>query len=85
MEKMGQKQLNILLDAPLAVLPKKLGTLGFLLDQSGQKLSYKYDSKHVKLDVGKLLAAVGAAKISYSDISTQQSSLEDIFMGLVKQ
>lgn len=85
MEKMGQKQLNILLDAPLTALPKKLGTLGFLLDQSGEKLSYKYDSKHVKLDVGKLLAAVAAAKISYSDISTQQSSLEDIFMGLVKQ
>ncbi|MDP8998039.1 MAG: ABC transporter ATP-binding protein [Pseudomonadota bacterium] len=85
MEKMGQKQLNILLDRPLAALPKKLVQLGFVLEQSGQRLCYNYDSKHDKPDVAKLLAAVATAKISYSDISTQQSSLEDIFMGLVKQ
>ena len=85
MEKMGQKQLNILLDTPLAVLPKKLSQLGFVLEQGGQRLCYKYDSKHDKPDVAKLLAAVATLKISYSDISTQQSSLEDIFMGLVKQ
>ncbi len=85
MEKMGQKQLNILLDTPLAVLPKKLAQLGFVLEQSGQRLCYNYDSKHDKPDVAKLLAAVASSKISYSDISTQQSSLEDIFMGLVKQ
>ena len=85
MDKMGQKQLNILLEVPLAELPKKLSALGFSLGQGGQKLSYNYDSKHDKPDVAKLLAAVATAKISYSDISTQQSSLEDIFMGLVKQ
>ena len=85
MEKMGQKQLNILLDAPLNVIPKKLSSLGFSLNQSGQRLSYDYDSKHDKPDVAKLLAAVASAKISYSDISTQQSSLEDIFLGLMKQ
>ncbi len=85
MAKMGQKQLNILLEAPLVALPKKLGALGFSLDKGGSQLSYKYDSKHEKLDVAKLLAAVAGAKISYSDISTQQSSLEDIFLGLVKQ
>ncbi|HEY5364818.1 MAG TPA: ABC transporter ATP-binding protein [Aestuariivirga sp.] len=85
MEKMGQKQLNILLDTPLAALPKKLTQLGFVLEQSGQRLCYNYDSKHDKPDVAKLLAAVAGAKISYSDISTQQSSLEDIFLGLVKQ
>ena len=85
MEKMGQKQLNILLDAPLNVIPKKLSSLGFALNQGGQRLSYNYDSKHDKPDVAKLLAAVASAKISYSDISTQQSSLEDIFLGLVKQ
>jgi ABC-2 type transport system ATP-binding protein len=85
MEKMGQKQLNILLETPLAELPKKLSQLGFVLEQSGQRLCYNYDSKHDKPDVAKLLAAVASAKISYSDISTQQSSLEDIFLGLVKQ
>ena len=85
MDKMGQKQLNILLEKPLDVLPKKLGSLGFVLGKDGAQLSYKYDSKHERLDVAKLLAGVANAKISYSDISTQQSSLEDIFLGLVKQ
>ncbi len=85
MEKMGQKQLNIILEKPLEALPKKLGALGFALNEGGAQLSYKYDSKREKLDVAKLLAGVARAKISYSDISTQQSSLEDIFLGLVKQ
>ncbi len=85
MEKMGQKQLNILLEKSLEVLPGHLATLGFALDKGGSQLCYKYDSKHERLDVAKLLAGVAKAKISYSDISTQQSSLEDIFLGLVKQ
>ena len=51
MDKMGQKQLNILLDEPIDALPKKLGGLGFTLGQGGQRLSYKYDSKHEKLEM----------------------------------
>ena len=70
---------------PLAALPKKLAALRFALEAGGTRLTYAYDSKHEKPDVAKLLAAVSAAKLSYSDLSTQQSSLEDIFLGLVKQ
>jgi ABC-2 type transport system ATP-binding protein len=85
MDKMGQKRLSIILDKPLDVLPKKLAALGLILNENGTQLTYSYDSKHVKPDIGGLLRGLDAAKISYRDLATAQSSLEDIFMGLVKQ
>ncbi|MBG1230979.1 ABC transporter ATP-binding protein [Aestuariivirga litoralis] len=85
MEKMGQKHLNVMLEKPLAKLPKKVADLGFNLASNGKSLTYLYDSKHERPDVAKLLAALATAKIGYTDLSTQQSSLEEIFLGLVKQ
>jgi len=85
MERMGQKRLLIALDQSLETLPKKVAALGFTLENNGAQLAYSYDSKHERLDVAKLLSGLAAAKINYSDLSTQQSSLEEIFLGLVKQ
>jgi ABC-2 type transport system ATP-binding protein len=85
MEKMGEKRLSIILEKPLEVLPKKLGSLGLALSADKTKLTYAYDSKHVKPDIAGLLRSLEAAKIGYRDLATAQSSLEDIFMGLVKQ
>jgi ABC-2 type transport system ATP-binding protein len=84
MDKMGQKRLLVALDAPVEKLPKKVADLGFTLEKNGAQLAYAYDSKHERLDVGKLLSGLAAAKMGYTDISTQQSSLEEIFLGLVK-
>jgi ABC-2 type transport system ATP-binding protein len=85
MEKMGQKRLNIILEKPLDALPKKLAALGLTLSNNGSQLTYAYDSKHVKPDIAGLLRGLDTAKIGYRDLATAQSSLEDIFMGLVKQ
>ncbi len=85
MDKMGQKRLLIALEKPLEKMPKKVSDLGFTLGQGGSQLAYAYDSKHERPDVAKLLSGLAAAKINYSDLSTQQSSLEEIFLGLVKQ
>jgi ABC-2 type transport system ATP-binding protein len=85
MDKMGQKRLLIALEKPLEKLPKKISDLGFTVQQEGAQLAYAYDSKHERPDVAKLLSGLAAAKISYTDLSTQQSSLEEIFLGLVKQ
>ena len=84
MEKMGQKRLTVMLDEPLHSLPKKIETLGFSRAADGKSLTYAFDSKHERPDVAKLLAALTAAKISFSDLSTAQSSLEEIFLNLVK-
>ena len=85
MEKMGSKKLNVMLEQPLTQLPTKIAKLGFTLAAGDKQLVYAYDSKHEKPDIAALLASLKTAKIGYSDISTQQSSLEDIFLGLVKQ
>jgi len=85
MEKMGQKRLTVILDQPLTSLPKKIEALGFVLSADGKSLTYTFDSKHEKPDVAKLLATLTTAKISFSDLSTAQSSLEEIFLNLVKR
>jgi ABC-2 type transport system ATP-binding protein len=85
MKKMGQKKLTLTLEKPLASLPKKLDKFKLQLATNGQEISYVYDVTKAKPDIAGLLAAIQSAKINYSDIHTVQNSLEDIFMGLVKQ
>ncbi len=85
MKKMGQKKLTLTLEKPLTTLPKKLAKFNLQLLKGGSEVSYSYDVSKGKPDIAGLLADVQAAKIGYSDVHTEQSSLEDIFMGLVKQ
>ncbi len=84
MEKMGQKRLSIMLDKPITAVPKKLQSLGLEVAQAGKQLLYRYDAKHEKPDIGGLLRGLDAAKIGYHDVATAQSSLEEIFLGLLK-
>ncbi len=85
MKKMGQKKLTLTLEKPLASLPKALAKFDLQLLKAGGEISYAYDVSKGKPDIAGLLAAVQKAKINYSDVHTAQNSLEDIFMGLVKQ
>jgi ABC-2 type transport system ATP-binding protein len=85
MAKMGQKSLSIHLDKPLAKLPAKLKSFDVALASDGSSLNYSYDAHAERPDISGLLKALDAAKISYTDVNTSQKSLEDIFMGLVKQ
>ena len=85
MKKMGQKRLSLVLDKPLASVPKKLAKYKLVLGKEGSVLSYGFDARDGKPDISGLLKDIEAAKISYSDLHTEQNSLEDIFMGLVKQ
>ncbi len=85
MKKMGQKKLSLVLDKPLSIVPKKLAKYNLALSKNGEELSYAFDARDGKPDISGLLKDVEAAKISYSDLHTEQNSLEDIFMGLVKQ
>ncbi len=85
MKKMGQKRLTLTLEKPLTAIPKKLAKFNLQLSNNGSEISYVYDVSKGKPDIAGLLADVQSAKISYSDVHTAQNSLEDIFMGLVKQ
>ncbi|MBL8790667.1 MAG: ABC transporter ATP-binding protein [Rhizobiales bacterium] len=85
MRKMGQKQLTLELTTPLAKLPKALAALGLTLAKEGRELVYAYDMQKPQHTIAEVLQAVTDAKVKFGDLHTEQSSLEDIFMGLVKQ
>jgi ABC-2 type transport system ATP-binding protein len=83
MRKMGQKRLALDLAVPLKTVPKALAKYGLELKDEGRALHYAFDSKKGTAAIAGLLNDLAKAKISYNDLHTEQSSLEDIFMGLV--
>jgi ABC-2 type transport system ATP-binding protein len=85
MRKMGQKRLALDLAVPLKTVPKALAKYGLELKDEGKALHYAFDSKKGTAAIAGLLNDLAKAKISYNDLHTEQSSLEDIFMGLVTQ
>ncbi|HMK81145.1 MAG TPA: ABC transporter ATP-binding protein [Xanthobacteraceae bacterium] len=84
MRKLGQKQLRLHLAQPLAAIPEALVPFGVTLANGGRDLVYSYDTQAERTGITRLLAALGAAEIRFRDLETTQSSLEDIFIGLVR-
>lgn len=83
MAQMGQKQLKIEVAAPVTDIPAALS--GYGLQADGTTLTYTYDTKGERTGITTLLNDLQKAGIQMVDIQTQQSSLEDIFVGLVKE
>ena len=84
MRKLGKKQLTLQLHGPLAALPASLGGHRLELANEGRELTYTYDTQADETGIAMLLSDLAAAGISVSDLSTRQSSLEDIFVDLVR-
>ena len=85
MAKLGQKQLTLQLSQPLESVPDPLSSYQLELTGGGQCLTYRYDSHGEQGRIPRLLADLAAENIAFADLHTEQSSLEDIFMGLVKR
>lgn len=83
MRKLGTKTLTVHLDKPLASIPASLSGWDLSLEHDGRDLGYRFDAKADDSGVPGLISALSEAGISYHDLSTSQSSLEDIFVGLV--
>ena len=83
MKKLGTKQLSIELTQPLSQIPHELAN--FELKQEEEKLIYYYDPRSLDTGVSKLLETLSRLNLSYADINTKQSSLEEIFVELVKK
>ena len=84
MKKLGQKFLTLELAEPLAAVPETLaGRL--TLSDDGARATYAYDSRAERTGIRRLMADLETAGIAFSDLSTSQSSLEDIFVSLVKE
>ena len=85
MAQMGQKQLVVELATPLSAIPQTLETYGLELPPGGRNLIYTYDTKGPRTGITTLLGDLRDAGLHMTDMATRQSSLEDIFVGLVKE
>ncbi len=85
MQKFGQKILRIDLHKRLNKLPKELSKENIKLSSDGLSLTYIYDTKKKKTGITKLLSDLSKSGINLRDIQTNQSSLEEIFVNLVKE
>ncbi len=85
MRKLGKKQLNLQLQSQLDALPPSLAAYDLQLVNDGHELIYTYDTQAERTGITALLNDMRAAEIVFKDLSTAQSSLEDIFVDLVRQ
>ena len=84
MRKLGKKQLTLQLSVPLAHLPASLGDYPLELSANGEELVYTYDTRQETGGIAGLLKNLEALGIEFKDLRTDQSSLEEIFVNLVK-
>jgi ABC-2 type transport system ATP-binding protein len=84
MHKLGKKQLNIELKQPVAAVPGVLSDWELELSADGSQLTYTYDPHNPRTGIAGLLDAISEAGLSLQDVNTSQSSLEDIFVNLVR-
>lgn len=84
MRKMGKKQLTLQLQAPIASLPPELADPSLELADGGEKLVYTFDTKSEHTGIGQLLRRLNEHGIDFKDLQTTQSSLQEIFVNLVK-
>jgi ABC-2 type transport system ATP-binding protein len=85
MRKLGKKQMTLHLHAPLTALPASLAQFPLELHADGHELVYTYDTRSERTGITTLLAALADAGIRFKDLSTTQSSLEEIFVSLVRR
>ncbi|WP_172331913.1 ABC transporter ATP-binding protein [Mangrovicoccus sp. HB161399] len=85
MARMGRKNLSVHLREPVAAVPASLGDYGLELCNGGRTLIYSYDTKSDGTGITRLLSDLQEAGLSMRDLETRQSSLEDIFVDLVKE
>ena len=82
---LGKKQLVVELQGPISEVPAKLKSYELELGDDGMSLIYTYDTKGERTGITTLLTDLQKAGLKMADMKTQQSSLEDIFVGLVKE
>ncbi|MEO0765842.1 MAG: ABC transporter ATP-binding protein [Pseudomonadota bacterium] len=83
MARMGKKQLEVQLTAPIDAIPDALSDYDLTLGHDGRALIYSYDTKNERTGITRLLKDVADAGLKLRDVVTRQSSLEDIFVSLV--
>lgn len=83
MKKLGKKQLTLTLQRPMRSIPEALKTYPLELSTNGSNLIYTFDAKADQSGIAILLKQLEELNIEFKDLQTRESSLEDIFVGLV--
>jgi ABC-2 type transport system ATP-binding protein len=84
MQKLGKKQLTLSLQSPLAAVPEGLREWPLELSADGQCLTYTFDTQGNDTGIAMLLRKLGELGIDFKDLHSSESSLEDIFVSLVR-
>lgn len=84
MQRMGSKNLTIDLQKPVSKIPSSLSNYKLAISDDGMQLNYVYDVRAQKTGIVDLLSELKKASIKIRDLQTSQSSLEEIFVNLVK-
>ena len=85
MDKLGKKELTLQLAEPLSEIPPELAEWGLELCGDGHELRYVFDATADRTGIPSLLRRMSDIGIAFKDLHTRQSSLEDIFVGLVSE
>jgi len=85
MRKLGKKQLKLHLVSRMEVVPEELATHNLSLSPDGDELIYSYDTQGERTGITGLLEDLNRAGLRFNDLNTTQSSLEDIFVDLVRR
>ena len=84
MKNLGKKRLSVELVTPIDAVPEALAAHGLEIADGGRRLVYVYDTAAERTGITTLLSDIGKAGLRFRDIETSQSTLEDIFVGLVR-
>jgi ABC-2 type transport system ATP-binding protein len=84
MQKLGRKQLTLQLKRPLARIPGELAGNALVLSADGKELVYTFDTQSEETGIDTLLRRLAEHGIGFKDLQSSESSLEDIFVSLVR-
>lgn len=85
MKKLGKKQLTLHLQNQISVLPSELEVYDLEIAEDGYQLVYTFDAQKEHKGIVTLLRQMNECKIEFKDLNTKESSLEEIFVSLVKE
>ena len=84
MRKLGKKQLTLHLQEPLSAVPAGLDDYQLDLAADGADLVYSFDAQAENTGIAELLRELSKRGVDFKDLQTEQSSLEEIFVSLVR-
>ncbi|SMF89215.1 ABC-2 type transport system ATP-binding protein [Azospirillum oryzae] len=85
MEKLGKRLLTLQLQNPLDAIPAELAGYPLTLSEGGRELVYQFDTQQERTGIAGLLRKLGDHGITYTNLRTNESSLEEIFVSLVRE